>query len=223
MDMGISALSSLCENAMITFNVNEVIRSLIIDGIFVGVGSVLSFLPIIVVLFFFLSLLEDSGYMARIAFVMDKAKDFLTKAFTIIFLASLVIWFLQTFDLHFNIVKDAEDSILAMIGGIVAPIFKPLGFGDWRASTALITGFTAKESVVSTLTVLLGTKALSTMFTTKSAIVFLIFTLLYTPCVAAISSVKRELGRNWAVIVVLLQCSIAWLVAFGAKLILTLI
>ncbi len=306
---------------MITFKVNEVIRSLIIDGIFVGVGSVLSFLPIIVVLFFFLSLLEDSGYMARIAFVMDKifrklglsgrsfvpmiigfgcsvpaimatrtlpserdrkmtimltpfmscsakipiyaffsaaffpdkaalvmiglyftgiivaiiyalildrtkfkgepvpfvmelpnyrmpgaksvlrlmwdkAKDFLTKAFTIIFLASLVIWFLQTFDLHFNIVKDAEDSILAMIGGIVAPIFKPLGFGDWRASTALITGFTAKESVVSTLTVLLGTKALSTMFTTKSAIVFLIFTLLYTPCVAAISSVKRELGRK---------------------------
>ena len=348
MDMGISALSSLCENAMITFKVNEVIRSLIIDGIFVGVGSVLSFLPIIVVLFFFLSLLEDSGYMARIAFVMDKifrklglsgrsfvpmiigfgcsvpaimatrtlpserdrkmtimltpfmscsakipiyaffsaaffpdkaalvmiglyftgiivaiiyalildrtkfkgepvpfvmelpnyrmpgaksvlrlmwdkAKDFLTKAFTIIFLASLVIWFLQTFDLHFNIVKDAEDSILAMIGGIVAPIFKPLGFGDWRASTALITGFTAKESVVSTLTVLLGTKALSTMFTTKSAIVFLIFTLLYTPCVTAISSVKRELGRNWAVIVVLLQCSIAWIVAFGAKLILTLI
>ena len=348
MDMGISALSSLCENAMITFKVNEVIRSLIIDGIFVGVGSVLSFLPIIVVLFFFLSLLEDSGYMARIAFVMDKifrklglsgrsfvpmiigfgcsvpaimatrtlpserdrkmtimltpfmscsakipiyaffsaaffpdkaalvmiglyftgiivaiiyalildrtkfkgepvpfvmelpnyrmpgaksvlrlmwdkAKDFLTKAFTIIFLASLVIWFLQTFDLHFNIVKDAEDSILAMIGGIVAPIFKLLGFGDWRASTALITGFTAKESVVSTLTVLLGTKALSTMFTTKSAIVFLIFTLLYTPCVAAISSVKRELGRNWAVIVVLLQCSIAWIVAFGAKLILTLI
>lgn len=348
MDMGISALSSLCENAMITFKVNEVIRSLIIDGIFVGVGSVLSFLPIIVVLFFFLSLLEDSGYMARIAFVMDKifrklglsgrsfvpmiigfgcsvpaimatrtlpserdrkmtimltpfmscsakipiyaffsaaffpdkaalvmiglyftgiivaiiyalildrtkfkgepvpfvmelpnyrmpgaksvlrlmwdkAKDFLTKAFTIIFLASLVIWFLQTFDLHFNIVKDAEDSILAMIGGIAAPIFKPLGFGDWRASTALITGFTAKESVVSTLTVLLGTKALSTMFTTKSAIVFLIFTLLYTPCVAAISSVKRELGRNWAVIVVLLQCSIAWIVAFGAKLILTLI
>lgn len=348
MDMGISALSSLCENVMITFKVNEVIRSLIIDGIFVGVGSVLSFLPIIVVLFFFLSLLEDSGYMARIAFVMDKifrklglsgrsfvpmiigfgcsvpaimatrtlpserdrkmtimltpfmscsakipiyaffsaaffpdkaalvmiglyftgiivaiiyalildrtkfkgepvpfvmelpnyrmpgaksvlrlmwdkAKDFLTKAFTIIFLASLVIWFLQTFDLHFNIVKDAEDSILAMIGGIVAPIFKPLGFGDWRASTALITGFTAKESVVSTLTVLLGTKALSTMFTTKSAIVFLIFTLLYTPCVAAISSVKRELGRNWAVIVVLLQCSIAWIVAFGAKLILTLI
>ncbi len=348
MDMGISALSSLCENAMITFKVNEVIRSLIIDGIFVGVGSVLSFLPIIVVLFFFLSLLEDSGYMARIAFVMDKifrklglsgrsfvpmiigfgcsvpaimatrtlpserdrkmtimltpfmscsakipiyaffsaaffpdkaalvmiglyftgiivaiiyalildrtkfkgepvpfvmelpnyrmpgaksvlrlmwdkAKDFLTRAFTIIFLASLVIWFLQTFDLHFNIVKDAEDSILAMIGGVVAPIFKPLGFGDWRASTALITGFTAKESVVSTLTVLLGTKALSTMFTTKSAIVFLIFTLLYTPCVAAISSVKRELGRNWALIVVLLQCSIAWIVAFGAKLILTLI
>ena len=120
------------------------------------------------------------GAKSVLRLMWDKAKDFLTKAFTIIFLASLVIWFLQTFDLHFNIVKDAEDSILAMIGGIVAPIFKPLGFGDWRASTALITGFTAKESVVSTLTVLLGTKALSTMFTTKSAIVFLIFTHLYS-------------------------------------------
>ena len=348
LSLGIEQITDICDKGLTAYGINPVVHSLIIDGVFAGVGSVLSFLPVIVVLFFFLSILEDSGYMARIAFVMDKifrklglsgrsfvpmiigfgcsvpaimatrtlpserdrkmtimltpfmscsakipiyaffsaaffpdkaalvmiglyftgiivaiiyalildrtkfkgepvpfvmelpnyrmpgaksvlrlmwdkAKDFLTKAFTIIFLASLVIWFLQTFDLHFNIVKDAEDSILAMIGGIVAPIFKPLGFGDWRASTALITGFTAKESVVSTLTVLLGTKALSTMFTTKSAIVFLIFTLLYTPCVAAISSVKRELGRNWAVIVVLLQCSIAWIVAFGAKLILTLI
>lgn len=342
MDIGIDSLSTLCENAMNAASVNKVLQSLVLDGIFVGVGSVLSFLPIIVVLFFFLSLLEDSGYMARIAFVMDKlfrklglsgrsfvpmiigfgcsvpaimatrtlpserdrkmtimltpfmscsakipiyaffsaaffkgnsalvmtglyftgivvailyalildrtkfkgepvpfvmelpnyrlpstksvlrlmwdkAKDFITKAFTIIFLASLVIWFLQTFDLHFNIVEDAGDSILAMIGGVVAPIFKPLGFGDWRASTALITGFTAKESVVSTLTVLLGGGALSTMFTVKSAVVFLVFTLLYTPCVAAVSSVKRELGGKWAVVVVLLQCMIAWIVAFAVK------
>lgn len=342
MDIGIDSLSTLCENAMNAASVNKVLQSLVLDGIFVGVGSVLSFLPIIVVLFFFLSLLEDSGYMARIAFVMDKlfrklglsgrsfvpmiigfgcsvpaimatrtlpserdrkmtimltpfmscsakipiyaffsaaffkgnsalvmtglyftgivvailyalildrtkfkgepvpfvmelpnyrlpstksvlrlmwdkAKDFITKAFTIIFLASLVIWFLQTFDLHFNIVEDAGDSILAMIGGVVAPIFKPLGFGDWRASTALITGFTAKESVVSTLTVLLGGGALSTMFTVKSAVVFLVFTLLYTPCVAAVSSVKRELGGKWAVVVVLFQCMIAWIVAFAVK------
>ena len=342
MDIGIDSLSTLCENAMNAASVNKVLQSLVLDGIFVGVGSVLSFLPIIVVLFFFLSLLEDSGYMARIAFVMDKlfrklglsgrsfvpmiigfgcsvpaimatrtlpserdrkmtimltpfmscsakipiyaffsaaffkgnsalvmtglyftgivvailyalildrtkfkgepvpfvmelpnyrlpstksvlrlmwdkAKDFITKAFTIIFLASLVIWFLQTFDLHFNIVEDAGNSILAMIGGVVAPIFKPLGFGDWRASTALITGFTAKESVVSTLTVLLGGGALSTMFTVKSAVVFLVFTLLYTPCVAAVSSVKRELGGKWAVVVVLLQCMIAWIVAFAVK------
>lgn len=342
MDMGINSLSVLCENAMNAAHVNEVLMSLVLDGVFVGVGSVLSFLPIIVVLFFFLSLLEDSGYMARIAFVMDKlfrklglsgrsfvpmiigfgcsvpaimatrtlpserdrkmtimltpfmscsakipiyaffsaaffkgnaalvmtglyftgivvavlyalildktkfkgepvpfvmelpnyrlpsaksvlrlmwdkAKDFITKAFTIIFLASLIIWFLQTFDLHFNIVKDAGDSILAMLGGVIAPIFAPLGFGDWRASTALITGFTAKESVVSTMTVLLGGKALSTMFNTQTAIVFLVFTLLYTPCVAAVSSVKRELGGKWAAIVVVLQCVIAWLVAFAVR------
>lgn len=342
MDMGINSLSILCENAMNAAHVNNVLQSLVIDGVFVGVGSVLSFLPIIVVLFFFLSLLEDSGYMARIAFVMDKlfrklglsgrsfvpmiigfgctvpaimatrtlpserdrkmtimltpfmscsakipiyaffsaaffkgnaalvmtglyftgiivailyalildktkfkgepvpfvmelpnyrlpsaksvlrlmwdkAKDFITKAFTIIFLASLIIWFLQTFDLHFNIVKDAGDSILAMLGGVIAPIFAPLGFGDWRASTALITGFTAKESVVSTMTVLLGGKALSTMFNTQTAIVFLVFTLLYTPCVAAVSSVKRELGGKWAAIVVVLQCVIAWLVAFAVR------
>ena len=342
MDMGINSLSILCENAMNAAHVNSVLQSLVIDGVFVGVGSVLSFLPIIVVLFFFLSLLEDSGYMARIAFVMDKlfrklglsgrsfvpmiigfgcsvpaimatrtlpserdrkmtimltpfmscsakipiyaffsaaffkgnaalvmtglyftgiivailyalildktkfkgepvpfvmelpnyrlpsaksvlrlmwdkAKDFITRAFTIIFLASLIIWFLQTFDLQFNIVEDAGDSILAMLGGVIAPIFAPLGFGDWRASTALITGFTAKESVVSTMTVLLGGKALSTMFNTQTAIVFLVFTLLYTPCVAAVSSVKRELGGKWAAIVVVLQCVIAWLVAFAVR------
>lgn len=324
MDMGITYLSNLCEIAMNGAHVNEVLQSLVIDGIFVGVGSVLSFLPIIVVLFFFLSLLEDSGYMARIAFVMDKpfrklglsgrsfvpmiigfgcsvpaimatrtlpserdrkmtilltpfmscsakipiyaffaaaffshnaalvmvglyftgiivailyavildktkfkgepvpfvmelpnyrlpgaksvlrlmwdkAKDFITRAFTIIFLASMIIWFLQTFDIHFNLVKDAGDSMLAMIGGVIAPIFAPLGFGDWRASTALITGFTAKESVVSTLKVLLGGGAITSMFNVKSAIVFLVFTLLYTPCVAAVTSVKRELGGKWAI------------------------
>lgn len=347
MDMGIGALSEFCDNAMITGNVNEVFRTLVIDGIFVGVGSVLSFLPIIVVLFFFLSMLEDSGYMARIAFVMDKllrklglsgrsfvpmiigfgctvpaimatrtlpserdrkmtimltpfmscsakipiyaffsaaffpenatlvmtglyftgiivaivyavildhtafkgepvpfvmelpnyrlpglksvtrlmwdkAKDFITRAFTIIFIASLIIWFLQTFSITFNIVTDSKDSMLAMIGGVIAPIFVPLGFGDWRASTALITGFTAKESVVSTMTVLLGGKALDTMFTTETAIVFLVFTLLYTPCVAAVSSVKRELGGKWAAAIVVLQCAIAWIVAFGVKCILML-
>lgn len=339
MDVGIGKLGEACESLMLSANVNEVLISLVIDGIFIGVGSVLSFLPIIVVLFFFLSLLEDSGYMARIAFVMDKmfrklglsgrsfvpmiigfgcsvpaimatrtlpserdrkmtimltpfmscsakipiyaffsaaffpkysavvmtslyftgifvaiiyavildktkfrgepvpfvmelpnyrlpgaksvlrlmwdkARDFITKAFTIIFLASLVIWFLQTFDLQFNIVKNAEDSILAMIGSVIAPIFAPLGFGDWRVSTALITGFTAKESVVSTLTVLLGGQKLNHLFRAGSAVVFLVFTLLYTPCVAAISSVKRELGGKWAVVVVLLQCIIAWIVAF---------
>lgn len=342
MDIGIGALSELCNTAMESANVNEVMKSLVNDGIFVGVGSVLSFLPIIVVLFFFLSLLEDSGYMARIAFVMDKllrkvglsgrsfvpmiigfgcsvpaimatrtlpserdrkmtimltpfmscsakipiyaffsaaffpknatlvmltmyftgiivailyalildhtkfkgepvpfvmelpnyrmpgaksvlrlmwdkAKDFLTKAFTIIFLASLVIWFLQTFSIHFNIVSDSKDSMLAMIGGAIAPIFVPLGFGDWRASTALITGFMAKESVVSTMTVLLGGKPIDAMFCTQTAIVFLVFTLLYTPCVAAVTSVKRELGGKWAAMVVLLQCVIAWIVAFVVR------
>lgn len=348
MDMGITYLSNLCENAMNGAHVNEVLQSLVIDGIFVGVGSVLSFLPIIVVLFFFLSLLEDSGYMARIAFVMDKpfrklglsgrsfvpmiigfgcsvpaimatrtlpserdrkmtilltpfmscsakipiyaffaaaffshnaalvmvglyftgiivailyavildktkfkgepvpfvmelpnyrlpgaksvlrlmwdkAKDFITRAFTIIFLASMIIWFLQTFDIHFNLVKDAGDSMLAMIGGVIAPIFAPLGFGDWRASTALITGFTAKESVVSTLKVLLGGGAITSMFNVKSAIVFLVFTLLYTPCVAAVTSVKRELGGKWAIGFVVLQCVIAWIVAFLFKMVLMIV
>jgi ferrous iron transport protein B len=342
MDIGINYLSNLCQSAMQAANVNEVLSSLIIDGIFVGVGSVLSFLPIIVVLFFFLSLLEDSGYMARIAFVMDKllrklglsgrsfvpmiigfgcsvpaimatrtlpsdrdrkmtimltpfmscsakipiyaffsaaffpdnativmialyftgiivailyavildhttfrgepvpfvmelpnyrmpgaksvirlmwdkAKDFLTRAFTIIFLASIIIWFLQTFSITFNIVEDSKDSILAMLGGIIAPVFAPLGFGDWRASTALITGFIAKESVVSTMTVLLGNQALGTIFQPHTVIVFLVFTLLYTPCVAAITSVKRELGGKWALLVVVMQCLIAWIVAFAVR------
>ena len=163
------------------------------------------------------------GAKSVLRLMWDKAKDFITRAFTIIFLASLIIWFLQTFDLHFNIVTDEGNSILAMIGGFIAPIFKPLGFGDWRASTALITGFTAKESVVSTLKVLLGGGALQTMFTAKSAIVFLVFTLLYTPCVAAISAVKRELGGKWAVMVVFLQCLVAWIVAFVVNIVVNLI
>ena len=322
-----------------TAHVNGVLHSLIIDGIFNGVGSVLSFLPIIVTLFFFLSLLEDSGYMARIAFVMDKllrriglsgrsivpmligfgcsvpgvmasrtlpserdrkmtimltpymscsaklpiyafftaaffpehralvmvglyftgilvgilvaclmrgtlfkgeavpfvmelpnyrlpgvknvgqllwekAKDFLQKAFTIIFVATIVIWFLQTFDSHLNIVTDSQNSILAVISSFISPVFKPLGFGDWRISTALITGFMAKESVVSTLTILFGsTHALQTVLTPLTALALLVFCLLYTPCVAAIASVKRELGAKWALGVVVSQCVIAWIMA----------
>ena len=340
MTMGINRFTEFCDTGLTLYGLNPVVHSLLIDGIFAGVGSVLSFLPIIVVLFFFLSILEDSGYMARIAFVMDKllrkiglsgrsfvpmligfgcsvpaimatrtlpsdrdrkmtifltpfmscsaklpiyalftaaffpehgalvmiglyltgivvailyalilkstkfkgepvpfvmelpnyrmpslksvmqligekAKDFITKAFTVIFLASIIIWFLQTFDTRLNVVESSADSMLAMIGTIIAPIFGPLGFGDWRISTALITGFTAKESVVSTLTVLLGgeVNALSTMFTPLTALVFLVFSLLYTPCVAAIASVKRELGGKWAIGVVIVQCAIAWLVA----------
>jgi ferrous iron transport protein B len=151
----------------------------------------------------------------------DKAKDFLTRAFTIIFIASMVIWFLQSFDIHMNLVDDSGSSMLAAIGGVIAPVFKPLGFDDWRVSTALITGFMAKESVVSTLTVLMGgtTDAISAIFSPLTAVVFLVFTLLYTPCVAAITSVKRELGGKWAVAVVILQCLIAWLVAFIVHLI----
>lgn len=341
--IGIDYITQFADEALTAYGLNPVVQSLIIDGVFAGVGSVLSFLPIIVVLFFFLSILEDSGYMARIAFVMDKllrkiglsgrsfvpmiigfgcsvpaimstrtlsserdrkmtilltpfmscsaklpiyalftyaffpkyralvmvglyftgiivgilfslllkntafkgepipfvmelpnyrlpspksvgqliwdkAKDFITKAFTIIFMASIVIWFLQTFDMRLNVVTDSQDSLLAMLGGLIAPVFAPLGFGDWRISTALITGFTAKESVVSTLTVLLGgdTAALSRLFTPFTALVFLIFTLLYTPCVAAIASVKREMGtKKAAFIVVVMQCVIAWLVAFA--------
>ncbi len=347
MSMGIDALTGVVDAALTAYGINPVVHSLVIDGIFAGVGSVLSFLPIIVVLFFFLSMLEDSGYMARVAFVMDKllrkiglsgrsvvamligfgcsvpaimatrtlpsdrdrkmtilltpfmscsaklpiyalftaaffpknralvmlglyfggilvgilyalalkrtafrgepvpfvmelpnyrmptprnvlqligekAKDFVTKAFTVIFVATVVIWFLQTFDTRLNVVSDSADSLLALIGGWIAPIFKPLGLGDWRVSTALITGFTAKESVVSTFQVLLGgsTAALSTLFTSGSALVFLVFSLLYTPCVAAVAAVKRELGRRWSAVLVLSQCGIAWLVSFAVNLLL---
>lgn len=339
LEKGIEAFTGLVDQMLSTAHVNGVLHSLIIDGIFNGVGSVLSFLPIIVTLFFFLSLLEDSGYMARIAFVMDKllrriglsgrsivpmligfgcsvpgvmasrtlpserdrkmtimltpymscsaklpiyafftaaffpehralvmvglyftgilvgilvaclmrgtlfkgeavpfvmelpnyrlpgvknvgqllwekAKDFLQKAFTIIFVATIVIWFLQTFDTHLNIVTDSQNSILAVISSFIAPVFKPLGFGDWRISTALITGFMAKESVVSTLTILFGsTQALQTVLTPLSALALLVFCLLYTPCVAAIASVKRELGAKWAFGVVVNQCVIAWIMA----------
>ena len=147
--------------------------------------------------------------------IWDKAKDFLSRAFTIIFLATIVIWFLQSFDLTLNLVSDSKDSILAAVGGILAPIFKPLGFGDWRLTTPLITGFMAKESVVSTLVVL---DAMGT-FTTLTAVVYLVFTLLYTPCIAAIAAVKRELGAKWALGVVFLQCGIAWVVALVVRLV----
>ena len=339
LDMGIGALTDIVDRGMTAANVNPVLHSLVIDGIFTGVGSVLNFLPVIVTLFFFLSMLEDSGYMARVAFVMDKllrkiglsgrsvvpmligfgctvpgvmasrtlpserdrkmtilltpfmscsaklpiysffaaaffpgkgalvmvilyftgilvgilmallmrgtmfkgeavpfvmelpnyrmpgaknvaqllwekAKDFLQRAFTVIFVATIIIWFLQTFDLRFNIVSDSKDSILAVVAGWIAPIFAPLGFGDWRISTALITGFMAKESVVSTLTVLFGSStALTTLLAPLSAVSLLVFCLLYTPCVAAIASVKRELGGKWAAGVVIGQCVIAWLIA----------
>ena len=351
LSMAIDWFTGVCDAGLTAFGINPVVHSLVIDGIFAGVGSVLSFLPVIVVLFFFLSILEDSGYMARIAFVMDKllrkiglsgrsfvpmligfgcsvpaimstrtlaserdrkmtilltpfmscsaklpiyalftyaffpkykvlvmiglyftgiitgilyalilkktafkgepvpfvmelpnyrlpspksvmqliwekAKDFITKAFTIIFLATIVIWFLQTFDVRLNVVTDSKDSLLALIGGLIAPVFAPLGFNDWRISTALITGFTAKESVVSTLTVLLGgdTALLGTMFSTKTALVFLVFTLLYTPCVAAIASVRRDIGtKKAAFMVAAIQCLIAWSVAFLVHLVLKLI
>ncbi len=344
LDLGIQWLTGLCDKGLTAYGINPVVHSLVIDGIFAGVGSVLSFLPTIVVLFFFLSILEDSGYMARVAFVMDrplrkiglsgrsfvpmligfgcsvpaimatrtlpsdrdrkmtilltpfmscsaklpiyslfaaaffpkyaalvmiglyfggiimgivfavllkgtafkgapvpfvmelpnyrfpsagnvlhligeKAKDFVSKAFTVIFLASVIIWFLQSFDLRLNVVTDSSQSLLALVGGLVVPILKPLGLGDWRISTALITGFTAKESVVSTLNVLLGGQSLSMIFTPFSAVIFLIFSLLYTPCVAAIAAVKRELGSKNAVLVVFMQCGIAWLVCFCVRLI----
>ena len=341
----IGMLTLAVDQALISAHVNAALHSLIIDGIFNGIGSVLSFLPIIVTLFFFLSMLEDSGYMARVAFIMDKllrklglsgrsivplligfgctvpgvmasrtlpserdrkmtilltpfmscsaklpiyafftavffpqagalvmiglyllgilaailaafifrgtlfkgepvpfvmelpnyrmpgaknvghllwdkAKDFLERAFTIIFVATIVVWFLQSFDIHFNMVTDAGDSILAMAAGIIAPIFAPLGFGDWRISTALITGFMAKESVVSTLNVLFGsTEKLLAAISTPEALSLLVFCLLYTPCVAAVSSVKRELGGRWAVFVVIGQCVIAWIAAFIVHLI----
>ena len=344
LELLINWFTDICNQGLIAYGINPVVQSLIIDGIFTGVGSVLSFLPTIVVLFFFLSILEDSGYMARVAFVMDrplrkiglsgrsfvpmlmgfgcsvpaimatrtlpsdrdrkmtilltpfmscsaklpiyslfaaaffpkhaalvmiglyfggivmailfafilkgsafkgepvpfvmelpnyrfpspksvvrligeKAKDFITKAFTVIFLASVIIWFLQSFDLRLNVVTDSSQSLLALIGGLIAPLLKPLGLGDWRISTALITGFTAKESVVSTLNVLLGEKPLSTLFTPFTAIIFLVFSLLYTPCIAAIAAVKRELGTKGAVLLVLMQCAIAWTVCFIVRLI----
>ena len=148
--------------------------------------------------------------------IWEKVKDFITRAFTIIFVATIIIWFLQTFDFRLNVVSDSRDSLLAMIGSLIAPIFAPLGFADWRISTALITGFTAKESVVSTLTILLGgsVSALPELFTTASAFTFLIFSLLYTPCIAAISAVKSEVGGRSAAFVVIMQCLIAWIVAF---------
>ena len=345
LDMGITGLGDLVDSWMTAANVNTVLHGLVIDGIFNGVGSVLSVLPIIVTLFFFLSLLEDSGYMARVAFVMDKllrkiglsgrsivpmligfgctvpgvmasrtlpserdrrmtilltpfmscsaklpiyafftaaffpkygalvmialyfggivmgilmalllrktmfsgeavpfvmelpnyrlpgaknvahllwdkAKDFLQRAFTIIFIATIVIWFLQTFDLHLNVVTDSRDSILAMAAGVIAPVFAPMGFGDWRVSTALITGFMAKESVVSTLSVLFGsTETLLSVIAPLSAVSLLVFCLLYTPCVAAVASIKRELGGKWAAGVVVGQCVIAWIAAFVVYLI----
>ena len=343
---GIDSLTAAVDTALTAYGLNPVVHSLVIDGVFAGVGSVRSFLPIIVVLFFFLSILEDTGYMARVAFVMDqllrkiglsgrsivpmligfgcsvpaimstrtlaserdrrmtilltpfmscsakipiygvftaaffpryaalvmialyftgilvgiiaakllgatafrgnpvpfvmelpnyrfpsaksvwqlcwdKAKDFLTRAFTIIFVATIIVWFLQTFDTRLNLVTDSANSLLATVGTVLAPLFAPLGFGDWRVSTALITGFIAKESVISTLGILTGAgtdvtvEALGSLFTTVTAASFLVFTLLYTPCVAAISAVKRELGSGWkAAGVALSQCAVAWVVSF---------
>ena len=337
--LGIDALTALVDRGLTAYGINPVVQSLVIDGIFAGVGSVLSFLPVIVTLFFFLSILEDSGYIARVAFVMDKllrkiglsgrsivpmligfgctvpgvmatrtlpserdrkmtilltpfmscsakvpiygffsaaffpehsalvmvllyftgiavgilfalllrgtlfrgepvpfvmelpnyrlpalknvaqllwdkAKDFLTRAFTVIFLATIVIWFLQTFDLKLNVVTDSQTSLLAMLAGLVAPVFLPLGFGNWKISTALITGFMAKESVVSTLTVLLGAEeTLASFLTPLTAASLLVFSLLYTPCIAAISTIRRELGGRWAAGVLVGQCVIAWVAA----------
>ena len=340
--LGIDALTALVDRALTAYGINPVVHSLIIDGIFAGVGSVLVFLPIIVTLFFFLSILEDTGYMARVAFVMDKplrriglsgrsivpmligfgcsvpaimatrtvssdrdrkmtilltpymscsakisiyafftaaffpahralvmislyllgiligilaalimnktafrgkpvpfvmelpnyrmpglksvalllwekAKDFLQRAFTVIFLATIIIWFLQSFDTRLNVVSDSAQSLLALIGKGIAPIFAPLGFADWRCATSLISGFIAKESVVSTLEVLLGGTAIASLFTTRSAVSFLVFTLLYTPCVAAVATIRRELNSTFkTVLVVLMQCAVAWVVAFAA-------
>lgn len=341
LESGITALTDAVDQAMQAAQVNEVVHSLVIDGIFNGVGGVLSFLPIIVTLFFFLSLLEDSGYMARVAFIMDKllrklglsgrsivpmligfgctvpgvmasrtlpserdrkmtilltpfmsctaklpiyafftaaffpqhgalvmiglylfgiimgiimalifkktafkgeavpfvmelpnyrmpgagnvlhllwdkAKDFLQRAFTVIFLATIAIWFLQNFDMGLNMVSDSHNSILALAAGWLAPLFAPVGFGDWRIVTALISGFMAKESVVSSLTVLFGsTEALYSSLTIAGAASLLVFCLLYTPCVAAIASVKRELGGKWAVAMVIGQCVLAWIAALA--------
>ena len=338
LQMGINALTGVVDNALAAAGVNKVIHSLVIDGIFAGVGSVLSFLPIIVTLFFFLSLMEDSGYIARVAFFMDKllrkiglsgrsivpmligfgctvpavmatrtlpserdrkmtilltpfmscsaklpiysffvsaffpgkgafimgalyffgiimgilvallykgtlfkgeavpfvmelpnyrlpgmknvlqllwekARDFLQRAFTVIFVATVIVWFLQSFNLHLNLVTDSKDSILALIAGIIAPVFAPLGLGDWRICTSLLCGVMAKESVVSTMQILFGT-GIQAALSTAGAAAMLVFSLLYTPCIAAIASVKRELGGKWAVIMVVWQCLIAWVMAF---------
>ena len=347
MSLGIDRLTALVDSGLTAYGINPVIHSLIIDGVFAGVGSVLSFLPIIVTLFFFLSILEDTGYMARVAFVMDrplrkiglsgrsfvpmligfgcsvpaimatrtvssdrdrkmtilltpymscsakipiysvfaaaffpghgalvmiclyaagiilgilialllkntafkgnpvpfvmelpnyrmpsaksvalllweKAKDFIQRAFTIIFIATIIIWFLQTFDTRINVVEDSADSMLAMVGRFIAPIFEPLAFGDWRVATALISGFSAKEAVVSTISVLLNTgmsslsQALGAMFTPLTAASFLTFTLLYTPCVAAVATIKREMHSSFlTVLIVIAQCVVAWLAAFA--------
>lgn len=343
LEMGIEALTGAVDKGLSAAGVNSALHSLVIDGIFAGVGSVLSFLPIIVTLFFFLSLMEDSGYIARVAFFMDKllrkiglsgrsivplligfgctvpavmstrtlpserdrkmtilltpfmsctaklpiyaffvsaffpgkggivmtalyflgiavgilvafifkktlfkgeavpfvmelpnyrlpgiknvaqllwekAKDFLQRAFTIILIATMVVWFLQSFNWHFNMVSDSSESMLAAVAGFIAPVFAPLGLGDWRVITSLISGFMAKESVVSTLEILFGS-SVSTAFTTLSAVSLLVFSLLYTPCVAAISSIRRELGHKWAVLVVVWQCAIAWIAAFLVRMI----
>ena len=231
--MGIDALTALVDRALTAYGLNPVVHSLIIDGIFKGVGGVLSFLPIIVTLFFFLSILEDTGYMARVAFVMElpnyrfpsvksvalllweKAKDFLQRAFSVIFLATIAIWFLQSFDARLNVVASSSDSLLAMIGRLVAPVFAPLGFADWRCATALISGFIAKESVVSTLQILLGGAGVTTLLSTTAAVSFLVFTLLYTPCVAAIAAIRREVGSGArAAMICVSQCCVAWLCAF---------
>ena len=345
LEQGIGALTELVDHLLVSAGYSGVLRSLIIDGIFTGVGSVLSFLPFIVTLFFFLSMLEDSGYMARVAFVMDKplrriglsgrsivpmligfgctvpgvmatrtlpserdrkmtilltpfmscsaklpiyaffsavffpkhamwvmaglyllgilmgilhallmrktifsgepvpfvmelpnyrmpgaknvcqllwekSKDFLQRAFTVIFAATIVVWVLQTFDMRLNVVTDSKNSLLALMAGGIAPLFRPLGFGDWRISTALLTGFMAKESVVSTLTILFGSTAeLLSALTPLSALSLLVFSLLYTPCIAAVASIRRELGARWAIGVILYQCAIAWVAAFIVHLI----
>ena len=348
LEVGIDALTAAADSTLTAWNVNAAVHSLVIDGIFAGVGSVLSFLPIIVTLFFFLSLLEDTGYMARVAFVMDKllrriglsgrsivpmligfgctvpgvmasrtlpserdrkmtilltpfmscsaklpiyslfaaaffpehaalvmvslyflgiavgilmaillkssvfkgeavpfvmelpnyrlpglknvvqllwekARDFLQRAFTVIFVATIIIWFLQSFDLRLSLTADPQQSILAWLASGIAPLFAPLGFADWRVSTALITGFMAKESVVSTLTILYGSSAaFAAALSPAAAAPLLVFCLLYTPCIAAVASVKRELGGRWAFIMVANQCIVAWLAAFGTRLIMML-
>ena len=348
LEVGIDALTAAADSTLTAWNVNAAVHSLVIDGIFTGVGSVLSFLPIIVTLFFFLSLLEDTGYMARVAFVMDKllrriglsgrsivpmligfgctvpgvmasrtlpserdrkmtilltpfmscsaklpiyslfaaaffpehaalvmvslyflgiavgilmaillkssvfkgeavpfvmelpnyrlpglknvvqllwekARDFLQRAFTVIFVATIIIWFLQSFDLRLSLTADPQQSILAWLASGIAPLFAPLGFADWRVSTALITGFMAKESVVSTLTILYGSSAaFAAALSPAAAAPLLVFCLLYTPCIAAVASVKRELGGKWAFIMVANQCIVAWLAAFGTRLIMML-